>query len=132
MNRDPDSPAAKDPSLLITRKRLGRIRHVDPHKKIGFIEAEDYRDDVFFHWSLWESVGPRPLEPRAGMVVEFEIDELYRREQGRLRVKWVRPTKRPWGAKMTVERDPHLAVKHHPRARQAKPSWRSKPKPSDG
>jgi cold shock CspA family protein len=123
---DSDSPAPIDPSLLIVRKRVGQIRHVDVDKKYGFIEAEDYREDVFFHLSQWEGNGPRDTAPRRGQVVEFEIDELHRRNEGKLRAKVVRPTKRPVGEKMSGYTDPHLMVKHHPKARQTKPKWRNK------
>ena len=119
-----ESPQPPDPSLLIIRKRLGRIRHVDTAKKFGFIEAEDYREDVFFHLSQWESAGPRDPGPRKGQVVEFEIDELHRRNVGKLRATVVRVTKRPLGSRMTSKTDPHLMVKHHPKARQSKPKWR--------
>ena len=38
----------------IARKRLGTIRFVDPKGEYGFIEAEDFREDVFFHNSAWD------------------------------------------------------------------------------
>lgn len=41
----------------ITRKRLGTIRFVDPKGEYGFIEAEDFREDVFFHHSVWQPNG---------------------------------------------------------------------------
>lgn len=55
----------------ITRKRLGTIRFVDPKGEYGFIEAEDFRDDVFFHYSVWdaEAIAPSgPLSGKAGNV----------------------------------------------------------------
>jgi cold shock CspA family protein len=103
---------------------------VEINKQFGFIEAEDYRNDVFFHFRQWEPDESNSL-PKLDQVVEFEIDELHRREEGKLRVKWIRPTNRPLGTKMLARSTPHLMVKHHPKARQSKPSWRGKNKKSD-
>lgn len=47
----------------ITRKRLGTIRFIDPNGDYGFIEAEDFRDDVFFHHSVWQSMAASPVGP---------------------------------------------------------------------
>lgn len=46
-----DAPKKK---FRVTRKRLGTIRFVDPNGEYGFIEAEDFREDVFFHHSVWQ------------------------------------------------------------------------------
>lgn len=120
---EPPEPDSKPPFIL-ERKRLGRIRQIDPIKKFGFIEAEDYREDVFFHLAQWESRSPRDAGPRMGQVVEFIVDELHRRESGRLRATLVRATNRPLEFKLTGKSNPELMVKHHPRARQRKPTWR--------
>ena len=112
--------------FVLQRRRLGRIRHIDPQGKFGFIEAEDYRQDVFFHITKWEAAGPRDAAPRKGQFVEFEIDELYRRAEGKLRALVVRGTRRPDGDRLRAKNDPHLQVQHHPKARQKKPAWRRK------
>lgn len=49
-----DQPKPK--KFRITRKRLGTIRFIDPKGEFGFIDAEDFRDDVFFHRSVFEDV----------------------------------------------------------------------------
>ena len=46
-----DQPTPK--KFRITRKRLGTIRFIDPKGEYGFIDAEDFRDDVFFHHTVW-------------------------------------------------------------------------------
>lgn len=119
----PPDPLA---SLWIERNRLGQIRQLDAVKKFGFIEAEDYRDDVFFHLAQWESSGPRDRGPRLGQVVEFTIDEPHRRETGRLRATKVRATRRPLGGKLLAKSTPNLMAQHHPKARRQKPAWRRK------
>lgn len=110
--------------FILQRRRLGRIRHIDTRGNYGFIEAEDYRQDVFFHFTTWQAAGPRDTLPRTGQFVEFEIDELYRREEGKLRALVVRGTTRPDGDRLRAKSDPHLQVQHHPKARQKKPAWR--------
>lgn len=112
--------------FIVPRRRLGRIRHMDERGKFGFIEAEDYREDVFFHVTKWEPVGPRDTGPRKGQFVEFELDELYRRAEGKLRALIVRSTSRPDGDRLRGKTDPHLQVQHHPKARQKRPEWRRK------
>jgi len=65
-----DPPASDDApkkKFRITRKRLGTIRFVDPKGDYGFIEAEDFRDDVYFHHSAWcpdEAPAGGPLASR--------------------------------------------------------------------
>jgi cold shock CspA family protein len=115
-----------EPKFRVQRRRLGTIRWIDPQGKYGFIEAEDFRSDVFFHLSSWERLGPRTAPPAVGQFVEFEIDEAYRDTEGRLRASSLRETNRPQGAAMTGEEDPHLRAQHHPKARRKKPSWRKK------
>jgi cold shock CspA family protein len=99
---------------------------VNTAKKFGFIAAEDFREDVFFHFDQWESSGPRDAGPRIEMFVEFELDEMHRRNEGKLRAIAVRATKRPDGVKLEDAADPHLRAKHHPKARRSKPAWRKK------
>lgn len=110
---------------LIQRKRLGEIRFMEPEGKFGFIDAEDFRDDVFFHKSAWES-GQTVREPAVSMVVEFELDEDHFREKRELRAKIVRLTDRPYTKTLIGNMDRRLKAKHHPKARKRKPTWRSK------
>lgn len=108
----------------IQRRRLGRIKHVEPTGKYGFIDAEDFREDVFFHASTWQDAGALLMPRAVGLFVEFELDEDYKDAEGKLRASVVRPTKRPEGKQLDEHADPRLQVKHHPRARQRRPSWR--------
>ncbi len=82
-----------DLSVVMPRKRVGLVRAVMPAKRFGFIAAEDYREDVFFHFERFEPARPGQV-PLEEMPVEFELDEVYRRETGKLRVLAVRPTTR--------------------------------------
>jgi cold shock CspA family protein len=120
------SDEPEKPLFFIQRKRLGRIRHLDEKKKFGFIDAEDFREDVFFHLSQWESQGPRDRGPRVGQFVEFELDELHRHKENKLRANIVRMTARPDGDRLNERGDPRLVAQHHPRARKRKPAWRRK------
>lgn len=118
-----DTPAyEKTTEDLMPRKRLGEIRHLDPTRPFGFIEAEDFRDDVFFHQSVWESQTDMP--PQIGMIVEFEIDRPHMKETGKLRATAVRPTNRPYTRRLSHKSDDRLTVKHHPKAQRRKPTWR--------
>ena len=49
-NDDDDKPKR----FRIQRKRLGSIKFIEPNGEFGFIEGEDFRDDVFFHRTVWE------------------------------------------------------------------------------
>jgi cold shock CspA family protein len=105
------------------RKHVGLIRQVLPEKKIGFISAEDFREDVFFHFNDFE---PKKKDqvPLEEMPVEFELDHEHRRETGKLRVLVFRPTKRPIGRVLEPRDAPHLQPRHHPRSLRRKPGWR--------
>ncbi|QDV65573.1 cold-shock protein [Crateriforma conspicua] len=115
---DPDRPRP----FPIQRKRLGVIRFIRPDGEFGFIEAEDFRDDVFFHHTVWQS--DKGQVPQEKMAVEFEIDDDHMRETDKLRAKIVRPTTRPLGKKLSGRDAPHLIIKHHPNARRKRPNWR--------
>lgn len=119
--------APKDPTKFqIQRRRLGKIKYVEASGKFGFIEAEDYRDDVFFHATAWDNSEVPHVTPRLELFVEFELDEPHRAETGKLRASIVRPTSRPEGKQLDDNADKRMVVKHHPRARQKRPSWRNK------
>lgn len=128
---DDDSP--RRPRLQ--RKRLGRIVRFVLDKHFGFIDAEDFRDDVFFHEDIFEpttvrrvneygeSVGDKPME---GLWVEFEIDDEHFENEKMLRAKVVRPTDRPAGRKLSGRDATFRIVTHHPKARRKRPTWRKK------
>ncbi len=95
----------------------------------GFIEAEDFRDDVFFHVHCWDGrVTQNGIEkvvaPEIMMWVEFELDDEHRAQEDRLRAKIVRPTDRPSGRKLSGRDATFRIVTHHPKARKKRPSWR--------
>ena len=112
--------------------------------EFGFIEAEDFRDDVFFHRTVWQpdqddkatesspNMGyrrPRPTGLSEELVdthVEFEIDDEIFSTEKKLRAKIVRPTKRPAGQKLSGRDATFRIVTHHPKARRKKPNWRKK------
>ncbi|MDV6028927.1 MAG: cold shock domain-containing protein [Phycisphaera sp. RhM] len=144
MSQDKPQPPEDDrpKKFRITRKRLGTIRFIDPKGDYGFIDAEDFRDDVFFHHTVWQFGGassagplqlqqnnsdqPRKLDPEELVTkfVEFEIDdEMFEAEQ-RLRAKVVRLTRRPMGKKLTGRDATFKIVTHHPKARRKRPDWR--------
>ena len=109
----------------VQRRRLGEIRYIEPNGNFGFIDAEDFREDVFFHKSVWQSEwnGTR-RELKVGLFVEFEIDEAYKTAEKKLRATTVQMTNRPRGRKLTGRDAPHLINLHHPKARQRRPTWR--------
>ena len=84
----------------IQRRRLGKIMHSHEDGSFGFIDGEDFRDDVFFHIDSWngtvtEDGVSRKLDPELGLWVEFELADDHLAAEGRLRAKVVRPTNRP-------------------------------------
>lgn len=118
-----DDPPAKP--FFIQRRRLGVIKFVRPEGDFGFIDAEDFREDVFFHKSVWQGeVRGVARDPVPGAFVEFEIDEEYREREKKFRAKVVRLTDRPMGKRLSLRDAPHLENPHHPKARQRRPTWR--------
>lgn len=109
----------------IQRRRLGVIKAYKPESKFGFIDAEDFREDVFFHLSAWDpKYKGGHLDPRLGAFVEYELDEEYRARENKLRASVVRLTDRPMGRKLIARDAPHLINPHHPKARRKRPTWR--------
>lgn len=114
----------------IQRKRLGKIITVKEESHFGFIEAEDFRDDVFFHFQDWNgevikngrtiTVAPEPM-----MWVEFELDDDHFEKEQKLRAKIVRPSDRPIGRKLSGRDATFNLVTHHPKARRKRPDWRN-------
>ena len=136
MTQSEEEPAPKP--FRVQRLRLGTIRFYREDGEYGFIEAEDFRDDVFFHRRAWEaeaseksgaapgSAGrsPRPIEPEVEMWVEFELDDEHFATEKKLRAKVVRPTTRPEGKRMTARDAKFRVTYHHPNARKKRPTWR--------
>lgn len=108
--------------------RVGLVIKVIPEKSIGFIRAEDLREDVFYHYSKVEQVGT--LDLQEGDEVEFEIDELDKIEKRQLRATLVRRSVRPLTMRLQPSDAPEFNAHHHPKARKRRPTWRS-PKESD-
>lgn len=110
--------------------RVGEVVKVVPLKKFGFIRSADFREDVFFHFSVVDSEGRRDLIE--GDEVEYEIDEFARLERKELRATLVRISARPLTMRLKASDAPQLHSHHHPRARQKRPAWRkgSAPRPS--
>ena len=113
----------------IQRKRLGKIMTIREQSQFGFIDGEDFREDVFFHFDVWQGSIERKgkqlyLKPEESMWVEFEIDEEHLAEQDKLRAKVVRPTDRPGGRKLSGRDATFNIMTRHPKARKKKPSWR--------
>lgn len=140
VNADHLPSFAKDPLLSdsdqdepqkpfrVQRRRLGKIRLYKEEGEFGFIEAEDFREDVFFHRRAWEDghegERTRLREPEVGMWVEFVIDdELFATEQ-KLRAKLIRITERPEGAKLSGKDATFNVNTRHPKARRKRPTWR--------
>lgn len=129
MNRKYDQPEKR---FYVQRRRLGVIKFVRPEGDFGFIDAEDFREDVFFHKSVWqgEVVRGTMRPPQAGAFVEFQIDEEYFEKEKKLRATTVSLTNRPMGKRLSMRDTPHLAGFHHPKARRKRPTWRGAQKPS--
>lgn len=123
------------PRFRVQKKRLGRITRMVDEKHFGFIDAEDFRDDVFFHEDMFEPVDLKRTDERGrrsglkaveGLWVEFEIDdEIFERDQN-LRATVVRPTNRPGHRKLSGRDATFNIVTHHPNARRKRPTWRGK------
>lgn len=113
----------------IQRRRLGKIMQMQPDGQFGFIQAEDFRDDVFFHRDMWDGRVCRDgrevtINPEPGMWVEFELDDERFESEKKLRAKTVRPTDRPIGRKLSGRDATFKIVTHHPKARRKRPTWR--------
>lgn len=123
-------PDRSDKPFYIQRRRLGVIKFVRPDGEFGFIDAEDFREDVFFHKSVWQGeVRGVPRAPLAGAFVEYELDEEYREKEKKLRAKIVTLTNRPMGKRLSARDTPHLVNSRHPKARRKRPTWRGAAKP---
>ncbi len=104
--------------------RVGRIVKVIYDRKFGFIRSEHFREDVFFHFSTIDGIPPRMLEE--GLDVEFEINEILRLDEQKLEATVVRIPARPLSRTLNEKYLLGMQAKHHPKARQRKPTWREK------
>lgn len=125
-NNEPDHVKKR---FRIQRQRLGKITFLKEDGSFGFIKAEDFRDDVFFHNQCWDGTVIKAgktlkVAPEAGMNVEFELDDDHFEGEQRLRAKVVRPTNRPSGRKLSGRDATFNIVMHHPNARKKRPTWR--------
>ena len=123
---DDDAPQKR---FRIQRKRLGKIITVKEESNFGFIEAEDFRDDVFFHFQDWngevtKNGRTKIIAPEPMMWVEFELDDDHFENEQKLRAKLVHPTDRPIGRKLSGRDATFNLVTHHPNARRKRPDWR--------
>ena len=105
--------------------RVGRVVRLVREKNFGFILADEFREDVFFHFSKVDKAS-NPAEWPDELEVEFEIDEYLRIEEGLLQATLVRPATRPRTVRINELTDLVSKAKHHPRARQRQRKWRSK------
>ncbi|MBL6724134.1 MAG: cold shock domain-containing protein [Rubripirellula sp.] len=124
-----DEPPELNKKFRIQRRRLGKVKFLAEKGDYGFITAEDYKEDVFFHMSTWKPDSATLGESSAvelieGLWVEFELDDDQFEEDKRLRAKIVRPTMRPIGRKLSGRDATFQIITHHPKARKRRPSWR--------
>lgn len=117
-------PSEAEKPFRIQKKRLGEIKFIKEDGEFGFIQSEDFREDVFFHKMAWQS--ETRLLPQVEMYVEFELDDDHFEENKKLRAKVVRPTDRPAGRKLKASDADFEFTFHHPRARRKRPTWRDK------
>ncbi len=101
--------------------RVGRVVRLVREKNFGFILADEFREDVFFHFSKVDKASNLP-NGQMKLEVEFEIDEYLRIEEGLLQATLVRPATRPRTVSINELTDLVSKAKHHPRARQRKPN----------
>ena len=109
------------------------IKFLREEDSFGFIEPENFRDDVFFHFTVFEGKIEKngvmtnvPIE--MDLWVEFELDEEVFRADNKLRAKVVRPTNRPRGRKLSGRDATFNIATRHPKARKKRPTWRNKDK----
>ncbi len=126
---EPDQDDGIKKKFRIQRRRLGKIMFIEKEGTYGFIQAEDFREDVFFHSADWEGTITKDgvtqkLLPEVELWVEFELDDEHRETNDRLRAKVVRPTTRPTGRKLSGRDATFRIVTHHPNARRKRPNWR--------
>ena len=126
---DPEDKRLK--KFPIQRKHLGRINSLPPDKDFGFIEAESFRDDVFFHFTVYDGkvvTGERTqnVKLEEDLWVEFELDEDVFRKDNKLRAKTVCPSNRPRGRKLSGRDATFNIMTRHPKARKKRPTWRNK------
>lgn len=104
--------------------RVGQVVKLIHDRKFGFIRADNFRNDIFFHYST--VIGPsKPDQWFEGQEVEFELNEVRRLELGELEADKVQVASRPLSHILDEKLKPGLTPVHHPKARRRKPLWRS-------
>lgn len=104
--------------------RIGQIKHISPTKGFGFIASADLQEDVFFHFSVWQSQEMRADRLRVGDEVEYDLDDLAKINYEELRATKVIRSRRPQTVVLDHRSDDRLRAQHHPKARRRKPLWR--------
>lgn len=103
--------------------RVGRLVRMVPDRHFGFIQADEFREDVFFHFSAVVQ-GEHAEDWEQGQELEFELNELLRMSEQRLQASQVKRATRPLVHSLDNVRDFRSKAKHHPRALQKKPNWK--------
>jgi len=104
--------------------RVGQVVKLIHERKFGFIRADNFRNDIFFHYST--VVGPsKPDAWDVGQEVEFDLNEVRRLELGELEAAKVQVASRPLSHILDEKLQPGMTPAHHPKARRRKPRWRS-------
>jgi len=104
--------------------RVGEVVKLAYDRNYGFIRADNFRDDIFFHFST--VVGSSPDRWLIGQEVEFDLNEVRRMELGELKAEKVQVASRPLSHKLDETQKAGMTPVHHPRAKRRKPLWRDK------
>ena len=104
--------------------RVGLVVKLIHERKFGFIRADNFRNDIFFHYSTVGG-GAKPDQWYEGQEVEFELNEVRRLELGELEAALVQVASRPLSHILDEKLKPGLTPAHHPKARRRKPLWRT-------
>ena len=104
--------------------RVGEVVKLAYDRNYGFIRADNFRDDIFFHFST--VVGSNPERWFLGQEVEFDLNEVRRLELGELKAEKVQVASRPLSHKLDETQQVGMTPVHHPRAKRRKPLWREK------
>ncbi len=109
--------------------RVGLVVKLIHERKFGFIRADNFRNDIFFHYSTVVG-GAKADQWYEGQEVEFELNEVRRLELGELEAALVQVASRPLSHILDEKLKPGLTPSHHPKARRRKPLWRTTDEPT--
>jgi len=104
--------------------RVGEVVKLAYDRNYGFIRADNFRDDIFFHFST--VVGSNPERWFLGQEVEFDLNEVRRLELGELKAEKEQVASRTLSHKLDETQQVGMTPVHHPRAKRRKPLWREK------